>query len=171
MKLLLYRKQLNAHFRSRAFYNRGIANVVTSALLLAAVSIMGVMLLGWSQTSLSAQQNEMNELFDTRMNKINENLSLEHIWFAIPAGDMTENHLNVTMNNVGILGLNVTSIQITNVTGTNNTSFTYLYVDGGIATSNSLSLNVTYPWAADDELEVIVFSDRGNQFISQEVAP
>jgi hypothetical protein len=133
---------------------------------------MGVMLLGWSQTNIAEQKKEMNDVFDTQMNKIREDLLIENIWFATPGGIMDKNHLNVTVANIGILGLNVTSIQVTNVTGTNNTSIPpYSYTDGGIVKSNSLSLNVTYPWQSTDELDVLIFTGRGNQFITQVVAP
>ena len=171
MNLLLRNRLKDNSSYTRINYRRGLASVVTGAILLAAVSIMGVMLLGWSQTSINNQKSEMNDVFDTQMNKIREDLIFENIWFPTPAGIMTENHLNVTMANIGILGLNVTSIQVTNVTGTNNTSFTYSYTDGGIIKSGSLSLNATYPWQSADELDVIVFTNRGNQFISQVAAP
>ena len=151
---------------------RGIAGIVTSAILLAAVSIMGVMLLAWSNTSMATHQQEIEETFSTQMNKINEDLSFENIWFPTPSGSMTENHLNVTLNNIGILGLNVTTIQVTNVTGTNNTlAFDSDYTNLGIVKSDSISLNVTYPWQSGDDLDVLVFTARGNQFITQVVAP
>lgn len=150
---------------------RALASVVTSAIVLSAVSIMGVMLLGWSQTSIANQKLELNEVYDTRMNQINEDLLYENIWFATPGGIMTTNHLNVTVANIGILGLNVTSIQVTNTTGTNNTSFIYSYTDGGIVKSNSLSFNATYAWQSADELEILIFTDRGNQFVTQVVVP
>ena len=152
-------------------YNRGLSTVVTSAIMLSAVSIMGVMILAWSNTTLLTQQQETNEVFNNQMNKIREDLSYENIWFALPAGKMTENHLNVTVVNIGILGLNVTSIQVTNVTGTNNTSFTDSYPDGGIPKSDSGSFNATYAWQSGDELDVTIFTNRGNQFITQVVAP
>jgi len=155
----------------RVVSHRGLASVVTSAIILSAVSIMGVMMLGWSQTSISEQKKEMNDVFDTRMNKISEDLIYENVWFATPGGLMTTNHLNVTLANIGILGLNVTSIQVTNVTGTNSTSFTYTYTDGGIVKSGSLSFNATYPWQSGDELDLLVFTNRGNQFVSQVIAP
>jgi len=150
---------------------RGLASIVTSGIILSAVSIMGVMMLGWSQTSISEQKREMNDVFNTQMNKINEDLIYENIWFATPSGLMTKNHLNVTVSNIGRLGLNVTSIQVTNVTGTNNTGFTYHYTNGGITTSASLSFNATYPWQSTDELDLVLFTARGNQFVSQVVAP
>ena len=153
-------------------YRRGLSTVVTSAIMLSAVSIMGVMMLAWSNTTLLTQQQETNEVFNTQMNKIREDLSHENIWFALPAGKMTENHLNVTVTNIGILGLNVTSIQVRNVTGTNNTSWSPDYFpDGGIVKSDSKSFNSTYPWQSGDELDVTIFTNRGNQFITQVVAP
>ena len=150
---------------------RGLASVVTSAIILSAVSIMGVMMLGWSNTVLSSHKQDIEETFSTQINKINEDLSFENIWFATPSGLMTANHLNVTIANIGILGLNVTTIQISNVTDTNNTSFTYGFTNGGIAKSNTLSFNVTYPWQSSDELDILVFTSRENQFITQVIAP
>jgi hypothetical protein len=156
-------------------HRRGIAGVVTSGILLAAVSIMGVMLLTRSQTSILQQKQELTDVFDTRMNKINEDMFYENIWFATPSGLMSENHLNVTVANIGILGLNVTTIQVTNSTGTNSTSIPYpepcCYTDGGIETGSSKSFNVTYAWQSTDKLDVLIFTDRGNQFITQVVAP
>jgi len=151
--------------------HRALANVVTSAIILSAVSIMGVMMLGWSQTNIATQQQEMDEVFVTQMNKLNEDLIFENIWFATPAGNMLDNHLNVTVANIGVLGLNITSIQVTNTTGSNTTAFGYTYTDAGIITGNSLSLNTTYPWQSSDELDVRIFTDRGNQYLSQVIAP
>jgi len=156
---------------SQSKIRRGIANVVTSAIILSAVSIMGVMMLAWSQTSMMEQKMEIEEIFSTQLNKINEDLLFENIWFAIPAGGMSDNHLNVTLTNIGILGLNVTTIRVTNVTAGNTTYFNYDYTDLGIIKSGSISQNVTYPWQSGDELDILVFTGRTNQFITQVVAP
>jgi len=160
---------------SRIKVRRGIANVVTSAILLSAVSIMGVMMLTWSQTNMLEQKMEIEEIFNTQLNKINEDLLFENIWFAIPAGVMNYNHLNVTLGNIGILGFNVTTIRVTNTTAGNTTYFDYPpggpYTDMGIIKSESRSKNVTYAWQSGDVLDVLVFTGRGNQFITQVVAP
>jgi hypothetical protein len=156
---------------SRIKIRRGIANVVTSAIILSAVSIMGVMMLAWSQTSMLEQKMEIEEIFNTQLNKINEDLLFENIWFALPAGSMSNNHLNVTLGNIGILGLNVTTIRVTNVTSGNTTYFDYDYTDLGIVKSGSISQNVTYSWQSSDVLDVLVFTGRGNQYITQVVAP
>jgi len=145
--------------------------VVTSAILLSAVSIMGVMMLTWSQSSMMEQKMEIEEIFSTQLNKINEDLLFENIWFALPSGGMSDNHLNFTLTNIGILGLNVTTIRVTNVTSGNTTYFDYTYTDLGIKKSESISQNVTYQWQSGDELDILVFTGRDNQFITQAVAP
>ncbi len=165
----MYFKKL-FQFRSVS-YRRGLATVVTTGILLAATSILGVSMLSWSQTSLATHQQEIEDVFNTQMNKINENILIENIWFALPAGYMDYNHLNVTFSNIGILGLNVTSIQITNVTNGNTTSIPYPFADIGMVKSATFSKNVTYAWQSDDELDVLIITNRGNQFITQVVAP
>lgn len=147
---------------------RGIANVVTSAIILSAVSIMGVMMLAWANTSMLEQRMEIEQVFNTQMNKINEDLIFENIWFATTP---PPNHLNVTMTNSGILGLNVTEIHVTNVTANNNEKFIFYFTNGGIPKSSSFSVNTSYDWDPRDELEILVFTQRGNQFITQVVAP
>jgi len=92
-------------------HRRGIASVVTSAIILSAVSIMGVMLLAWSQTNISVQKQEIEDVFNTQMNKIHEDLIFENVWFATPSGAMTQNHLNVTLGNIGILRSNCNNIE------------------------------------------------------------
>jgi len=165
----MYFKKL-FQFRSVS-YRRGLATVVTTGILLAATSILGTGMLVWSQSELSVHQQEIEDVFNTQMNKINENMLIENIWFAVPSGGMSNNHLNVTLGNIGILGLNVTTIQVTNVTAGNTTSFDYDFTDIGIVKSASISKNVTYAWQSGDELDVLIFTNRGNQFITQVVAP
>jgi hypothetical protein len=156
---------------TRIKIRRGIANIVTTAIILTAVSIMGAMMLVWSQTSMLEQKMEIEEIFNTQLNKINEDLLFENIWFAIPSGVMSDNHLNVTLGNIGILGLNVTTIRVTNVTLGNTTYIDYPFPNFGIDKSVSISRNVTFPWQSGDELDVLVFTGRGNQYITQVVAP
>jgi hypothetical protein len=132
---------------------------------------MGVTMLAWSNTSMLEQRIEIENVFNTQINKINEDLLFENIWFAIPSGVMSNNHLNVTLSKIGILGLNVTTIRVTNVTLGNTTSFDYDYTDLSIIKSESISQNVTYPWQSGDELDILVFTGRGNQYVTQVVAP
>lgn len=155
----------------KAKKRRALAGVVTTGILLASITIMGTMMLAWSQSKVLDQRIELNDVFNTQMNKLNEDLLIENIWFAFPSGVMTENHLNFTLSNIGTAGFNVTEIQVTNVTGTNNTSFSYYLTNAGIRQSDTLSLNTTYPWQSNDELDILIFTEKGNQYTDQVIAP
>ena len=146
---------------------RVIANVVTSAIILSAVSIMGVMMLAWSSTSLSTQKQAIEETFSTQTNKINEDLIFENVWFSTTCPG---NCVNVTMSNVGTLGLNVTEMKFTDGTTLAELKI-FSYDDAGIVPSGSFSINATYPWISGDDIDITVFTDRGNQFTTSVIAP
>jgi hypothetical protein len=120
-------------------------------------------MLGWSTSSISEQKAELEEVFSTQMNKINEDLIFENVWFPTTP----TRHVNVTLTNVGTLGLNVTQINFVNSTDTTSFSFT----DAGIVSLGSYSTNATYVWSDDEVINLIVFTDRGNQFTTQVIAP
>jgi hypothetical protein len=146
---------------------RALVNVVTSAIILSAVSIMGVMILGWSNSSLATQKQAIEEVFSTQTNKINEDVIFDNVWFSTTCPG---NCVNVTMSNVGTLGLNVTEMKFINrVTLAELKIFTY--TDAGIIPSGSFSTNATYPWISGENINIIVFTERGNQFTTQVIAP
>ncbi len=139
---------------------RALATVVSTAIILAAVSIMGVMLIAWANTSLYTKQVELESSFNTQMNKLNEDLLVEHIWFGT-----SPNIVNVTINNVGSIGFNVTKIEIKNSTSVLNVIIT----DGGIISSGDYSIQETYNWNSGETVDFRIFTDRGNIFTAQEV--
>jgi len=139
---------------------RGLATVVSTAIILAAVSIMGVTLVAWANTNLASNQMELEASFNTQMNKLNEDLLVEHIWFG-----SSPNIVNVTFNNVGSIGFNVTKIEIKN-----STSVLYFIItDGGIVPSGDYSIQETYNWNSGETVDFTIFTNRGNQFTAQEV--
>ena len=144
-----------------------LADVVTSAIILSAVSIMGVMMLAWSTTSLSTQKQAIEETFSTQTNKINEDLIFDNVWFSSTCPGKC---INVTMSNVGTLGLNVTEMKLTDGVSLTDLKFFY-YTDGGIVTSNSFSTNATYPWVSGNDYDITVYTERGNQFTTSVIAP
>lgn len=139
---------------------KGLSTVVTSAIIMASVSIMGVMLVGWSNTSLFNQQIEMESSFNEKMNKLNEDVLIENIWFGT-----SPNIVNVTLNNVGIIGLNVTAIKIVNTTDT----LTFSITDGGIAPGGDYSLQESFNWNAGETTDFTITTNRGNYYYQQEV--
>ena len=144
-----------------------LADVVTSAIILSAVSIMGVMMLAWSTTSLSTQKQAIEETFSTQTNKINEDLVFDNVDFSTVCPGKC---INFTMSNVGTLGLNVTEIQLINGTTLANLQYFY-YTGGGIVTSGSFSTNATYSWISGGDYDITVITDRGNQFTTSVIAP
>lgn len=146
---------------------RALANVVTSAIILSAVSIMGVMMLGWSNSNLAIQKQEIEEVFSTQTNKMNEDLIFDHVWFSTTCPGKC---VNVTMSNVGTLGLNVTEMIFTN--GTTFAELkTFKYTNAGIVPSGTFSTNATYSWPSGGDIDITVFTARGNQFTTQAIAP
>ena len=139
---------------------RGIATVVSTAIILSAVSIMGVVLVAWANTSLYTHQAELESTFSTQMNKINEDLLVENIWFGT-----TPSVVNVTITNVGSIGFNVTAIRVQNSTDTLDFSIT----DGGILAGGDYSIEESYYWDAGETVDFRITTDRGNLFTAQEV--
>jgi hypothetical protein len=146
---------------------RALANVVTSAIILSAVSIMGVMMLAWSNTNLNTQKQAIEEAYSTQTNKINEDLIFENVWFSTTCPG---NCVNVTMSNVGTIGLNVTEMKFTDGITLSELDIFY-YTNAGIVPSGSFSTNATYAWTSGDDIDITVFTDRGNQFTTSVIAP
>ena len=146
-------------------HKRGLSTVVTSAILLAAVAIMGTMIVGWSDMKLSNQQQELTVAFSKNINKINEALLVDHVWFVNSVPKVT----NVTLTNTGSISLNVTEIKFINPTD-GSTITTQSITNGRMLTHKSYSTNVTYSWISKVPIDVFVTTERGN-IIQTQVAP
>lgn len=87
---------------------RALATVITSAIMMTAVTIMGGAGVVWSQTSLNSQQTEMSDTVDDYLNKLNESLMFEYVY----CNDDPCDTIIVVLTNVGDLGLDVSQIII-----------------------------------------------------------
>jgi len=143
---------------------RALSTVVTGAILLTAVTVMGIMVVGWANTNLTRHQLDLETSFSETYNKINEKILIEHIWFG-----NTGPSINITMNNIGTIGLNVTTLKITNITSSQTYSFSH--TDAGIIPSGTLSLNETFGWIADTPYEILITTDRDSQFKTEVLSP
>ncbi len=92
---------------------RALATVVSTGILLSAVAIMGSMLTAWSNSIFVNEQNELNAVYAEGVNKLNEFLVIEHVWFGNETNPQNK-FINLTMSNVGNVGLNVTKITLDN---------------------------------------------------------
>jgi len=141
---------------------RGLSTVVSSVILLSAVAIMGVMLIGWANTNLSTKQIELSNSLDEKMNKLNEDLLVEKIWFGTI--DSIE-IVNVTISNVGSIGFNITKIEIKNSTSVLFNTIT----NGGVTPGDDYAFQRQFDWSSGETTDFQIFTERGNIFVSQEV--
>ncbi|AFS80847.1 hypothetical protein NKOR_04805 [Candidatus Nitrosopumilus koreensis AR1] len=141
---------------------RALASIVTSAILLSSIAILGAGLVGWSNSNLLSHQKNLENTFSKNINKLNEHIIFEKIWF----GTNPSKYVNVTMTNTGNVGLNVTNIQFINSTTFEKIS-SVLIDDGGMSPSESYSINMTYAWIDDVEFDILIKSARDNQFRTQ----
>jgi len=140
---------------------RGLSTVVTTAILLTAVSVMGIYLVGWSNSSLSNDQIRLENSFNVKINKLNEDIFIENVWF-----NDDPYTVNVTTNNVGIIGLNITEIKLVNSTDT----AIFVITNGGIIPKKAYSFQDTYFWVKNEVVDIYVTTARDRIFTTQVVA-
>jgi hypothetical protein len=154
---------------------RGISTVVETALLLSAVAILGSTMIMWSNSTLNSRETNLATISTSNSNKFNEFLSIEKIWFC-HGGAVTEPchasnsvypTVNLTLTNVGTVGLNVTKIQL------NNTVFS-------VSPPKSLGPAASYWWVPNPSWNsyhnnsaqtITVTTARGTIFTTQVTPP
>lgn len=87
---------------------RALATVITSAIMMTAVTVLGGAGVVWSQTSLNTQQVEMTDTVNDYLNKINESMMFEYVYCDSDPCDS----IVVVITNVGDLGVDVSKITI-----------------------------------------------------------
>lgn len=145
---------------------RALSTIVTSAILLSAVAIMGAAVVAWSNSNLSAHQQELEETFTASINKIKENLVFENVWFK----STLPKSVNVTLSNIGDVGLNVTNIKFVDPTDT-TTILSRTISNGGIVRDSEYSTVIEYDWTSNDEFNIVVTTGRDSIFSTQVLPP
>jgi len=140
---------------------RGLSTVVTTAILLSAVSIMGIYLVGWSNSSLLNDQIRLENSFNDKINKLNEHVIIENVWF-----NDDPYTVNVTTNNAGIIGLNITQIKLVNSSDTT----VFAITNGGVLPKNTYSFQDTYVWVKNEIVDIYVTTARDRIFTTQVIA-
>ncbi len=143
---------------------RALATVVSTGILLSAVAIMGSMLVAWSNSIFATEQNEINEVYSEGVNKLNEFLVIENVWF----GNETSNRfINVTMSNVGNIGLNVTKITLDNSVD----KIDLLITNGGMTRNDIFSTEITYNWTTTDPIKITITTEKGTLYQTYVMGP
>jgi archaellum component FlaF (FlaF/FlaG flagellin family) len=142
---------------------RALATVVSTGILLSAVAIMGSMLTAWSNSIFANEQHELNTVYAESVNKLNEFLVIEHVWF----GNSPSKFINLTMSNVGNNGLNVTKITLDNSIDRTD----LLITNGGIVQNDVFSTEITYNWTTTEPIQVSVTTEKGSIYQTYVMGP
>jgi len=142
---------------------RALATVVSTGILLSAVAIMGSMLTAWSNSIFATEQNELNAVYAEGVNKLNEFLVIEHVWF----GNNPSKFINLTVTNVGNVGLNVTKITLDNSIDKTN----LLITNGGIVRTDDFSTEIPYNWTTTDPIQVTITTEKGSIYQTYVMGP
>lgn len=90
---------------------RGISTVVTSIMLVSAVSLMGAFLVSWSSSSFAAKQVDVTKSVNDRVNQIKENFVVEDAWFF---SNSTAKYVKVTVRNAGDIQIKISAVYLNN---------------------------------------------------------
>ncbi len=142
---------------------RALATVVSTGILLSAVAIMGSMMTAWSHSIFTNEQQEMNTVYSEGVNKLNEFLVIENVWF----GNNPNKFINLTAVNVGNIGLNVTKITLDNSIDKTN----LLITNGGIVSKDTFSTEITYNWTTTEPIKVTITTEKGSIYQTYVMGP
>ena len=126
--------------------------------MLTAVAVMGTFVVSWANSNLSTHQQSLQTIYSTSTNKLGEKIIFENVWVSTSPAT-----INITANNAGTVGLNVTEIKIHH-----NSQQIYLWsiTNGGLVPGKSYSLNKTYT-SQGNPIDVFITTARGNIFRTQ----
>lgn len=141
----------------KARKRRGLATVITSAIMMSAVCILGSSGVVWSQTSLNVQQAEFTNSVDSYLNKINETMMYEQVYCS----DVTCGTIIVVLTNIGQVGIDVSQISISDkISGFNKI---HPVSSGNIMPEKSIAISINDPsFSSYSILDVMVETSRGN---------
>ncbi len=145
----------------------GLSTVVTGAILLTAVAVMGTGLVSWANTNLRSHQQSLESTYSTNVNKLSENLIIENVWF----GSNPSKFVNITMNNVGSVGLNVTKIQFINPSNNIKLAEFTIFKDQRIFQKQSNSTVIYYSWTSNAPIDIAITTARGSIYKTQVMPP
>ena len=142
---------------TQARKRRGLATIITSAIMMSAVCILGSAGVVWSQTSLNVQQVEMADSVNDYTNKLNESIVYEYVYCSDdPCGTIV-----VVLTNIGNIGLDVSEINISDkISG-----FTKIHTvsSGEVMPDGSVSVSINDPsFSSHSILDVMTKTSRGN---------
>lgn len=142
--------------------HRALSSIVTSMVLLVATVILGSAVVMWSNGSLSTSKSITTTLYTTNVNKFTEQLVIENTWF----GSTPSKFINVTLYNVGSVGITITDIKIKNSTKTMDIPVT----NWNILPQKTNSTKISYTWKSNTPTSIIITTAKGS-VVTTDVLP
>lgn len=130
--------------------------------MLSAVAVLGTAIVAWSNSNLFSSQQILNTQLATNVNKIKESVVIENVWFKTG----TPKYVNITLNNVGTIGLNVTAIKIDNKT--DGTIDQINQTNDAVLPSKSKSYQIKFNWQTGIPIKIFITTARDNIFTTEE---
>ncbi len=149
--------------RSRIGTQRALSDLPSAAMLMFAVAVLGIFLLTWSNQTMSLGAMELTDTFDGSINRLSEEVIIEHIWFGIDAG--STKFVNVTLSNVGTVGITLTEIEFVNSTKTH-----IITMSQDVFPDRTYSIVEEYVWTSGTATDVTITTARENA-IKTQVSP
>jgi len=148
--------------RSRISTKRALSDLPAAAMLMFAVAVLGIGLVGWSNQTLSLGAIELTATFDKSANRMSEELLIEQVWFGTGS---TSKFVNVTMSNIGSIGITITEIEFVNSTATHT-----ITLNQNLFPDQIYSIEEDYVWTSGTAVDVTVTTARIN-VIKTQAAP
>ena len=149
--------------RSRIGTQRALSELPSAMILMVAVAILGIFLLTWSNQTMSLGAMELTDTFDGSINRLSEEVIIEHIWFGTDTG--STKFVNVTLSNVGTVGITLTEIEFVNSTDTH-----IITMSQDVFPDRTYSIVEEYVWTSGTATDVTVTTARENA-IKTQVSP
>ncbi|MDE1770318.1 MAG: fibro-slime domain-containing protein [Thaumarchaeota archaeon] len=140
-------------FRNFNHYHKGISSIVSSAILLVGISLIGVMGVSWAKDNLTRNEKIMDDTYSNNINKIKENIAPQNEWY-----NSAQQQFNVTFINTGIDGLNVNEIEIKGIN-----SIDLRIPPTAVPPGKTFSKLVNYNWVGDP-IDISLITNRGSIF-------
>ena len=141
-------------FRRLSRNKRGISVAISSVIMVAAVITVGLTVVAWTTSTFARQQSETAQFFSDRSQTIRENFVVEDVWFN---ASTSPKKVDITVRNVGEVGMNVTAIHFNATILAQNQVIT-----NGTAVTIHIQ-NALLTWSQGDYFYVKVVSARGQQ--------
>ncbi len=144
--------------KSRTFgyfnqYKKGVSTVVSGAILLVGISLIGVIGVSWAKDNLNTNENLLDNTYSTNINKIKESITPQHEWYKT-----AQKQLNITFVNTGVDGLNVKEIEINGIH-----SLDLQIPPVAVPPGKTFSKLINYDWAGD-QIDISLVTNRGSIF-------